>query len=161
MEYVGIFGGLTLGILGWFFGREAARKRGGLDEMNNYIWTKARSTSWYFTAAAIYVLMTLELLGVELSIIPALSILLFVHLSSWAVAGLLYSSRLIQNVPNYTIVLSSVIFAFFLLFFVFVSLFTDNWKFLLAAIPPIVMNTIIMVIVARKAKRANPNGNGT
>lgn len=27
MEFVGFYGGLVMGILGWFFGRQAARKK--------------------------------------------------------------------------------------------------------------------------------------
>lgn len=37
MVYVGIYGGLIIGLLGWYFGRRAASKNRGLDEMHDYI----------------------------------------------------------------------------------------------------------------------------
>jgi len=156
MVYVGIYGGLFLGLLGWYFGRAAARKNRGLDEMNAHIWSKARSTSWYFTAAAIYLLMTLELTGIKLNLIPALSILLLVHLASWAIAGAIYSLRLIRpNAPTNVVILSTIIGSSFLLFFIIVSAVTANWRFLLAAIPPVVLNIVISITQARKAKTSN------
>jgi len=155
MVYVGIYGGLLLGLLGWYFGRTAARKKRGLDEMNTHIWSKARATSWYFTAAAIYLLMTLELMGINLNLIPALSILLLVHLASWAIAGAFYSFNLIRpSSPNNAVIISTIIGSTLFVFFVIISAITDNWKFLFAAIPPLVMNIVITTTQASKAKNS-------
>jgi len=157
MVYVGIYGGLLIGLLGWYFGRVAARKKRGLDEMNTHIWSKARSTSWYFTAAAIYLLMTLEVTGMKLNLIPALSILLLVHLASWAIAGTFFSLNFISpDSPNNVVILSAIIGATFLLIFAIISGLTGNWKFLLTAIPPVIMITLISIAQARLKKHANP-----
>ncbi|MFC6333840.1 hypothetical protein ACFP56_14530 [Paenibacillus septentrionalis] len=157
MVYVGIYGGLIFGLLGWYFGRRAARKNRGLDEMHDYIWNKARSASWYAVITAIYLLMTLHVSGITINLMPALSILLFVQLSSWAITGAVYASKLTTNsTVNQSFVLSTIIAAFFIVFFIIVSLLTDNWKFLLAAIPPIVMNIVITATQMHRAKNAEP-----
>jgi hypothetical protein len=152
VEFVGIYGGLTIGLLGWLFGRQAAKKRRGLDEVHDYVWRKARSTSWYFTIAGIYVLLTLELMNVKLSLIAALAILLFIQLSSWGVAGMYYSVRLTEDAaPGKSIwKLSAVIGSTVLIFFVILSAVTGMWKFTLAAIPPVAVNLAISAYIANR-----------
>jgi len=157
MVYLGIYGGLTIGLLGWFFGRQAAAKKRGLDEVYHYIWGKARSTSWYITAAAIYVLMTLELLGIKLNLIPALSILLFVMLSSWAISGAFFSMKLSEpsatSAGRMSLKLSAIIGSVMLLLFSIISAVTGEWRFLLAAIPPIALNIAIAASLARRMNK--------
>lgn len=149
---MGIYGGLTIGLLGWLFGRQAAKKRRGLDEVHDYVWRKARSTSWYFTIAGIYVLLTLELMNVKLSLIAAFAILLFIQMSSWSVAGMYYTVRLTEDAaPGKSILkLSAVIGSSVLIFFVILSAVTGEWRFLLAAMPAVAFNLAIYVFIAKR-----------
>jgi hypothetical protein len=75
-----LYGGLICGTLGWWFGRQKARKNRGLDELYEHIWQKARSFSWYITLATIYVLFSLVGFGIELNSAMVLGILLFAHM---------------------------------------------------------------------------------
>ena len=130
MEFVGVYGGLLCGILGWFFGRQQLRKKKGLDEMYYYVWGKAKSISWYFTVVALYILMSLVLFEIEIGTLPILAILLFVHLGSWAISGFILSAKLTE--PNLTIknpkVMSTIICVTLLVSFTILSLVTSNWK---------------------------------
>jgi len=67
---IGLYGGAVFGILGWWFGRWMAKKQRGLDELHEHIWQKARSISWFFTLATIYVLFSLVIFGIELKAAP-------------------------------------------------------------------------------------------
>lgn len=91
---VGLLGGMIIGLAGWYFGRKAAKKERGIDEVHNYIWQRARSYSWYITLVAIYVLFFLYIFGVAISVPAALAILIFIHLFSWAIIGMILSSRM-------------------------------------------------------------------
>lgn len=91
---IGLLFGVILGIIVWFIGRKRAIKKREHDEVNEHIWKTARSYSWYTTLITIYILLLLALLGLITSIVKALSILLIVHLFSWAIAGAYCSSSL-------------------------------------------------------------------
>lgn len=156
MAYIGLFGGLTIGILGWFFGRLQAKKNNGLDEMNSYIYTKARSISWYFTTVTIYILFSLALFDVTLSLILALAILLFVHLGSWGISAIILSTKLtidsenVNEVFKYRMILSITIGASCIVFFTIMSIVTGNWMFLVVAIPPALLSTLTTIYAPRK-----------
>ena len=83
----GLYGGMICGILGWWFGRQKAKKNRGLDELYDHIWQKAKSYSWYMTLAAIYIFFSLMVFGIELNIAMVLGILLLVHIGSWGSLG--------------------------------------------------------------------------
>ena len=91
---VGLLGGMICGLAGWYFGRRSAKKERGLDEVHDFIWQKARSYSWYVTLVILYVLFFLYVFGVAISVPVALGILMFVHLFSWAIIGVILSSNL-------------------------------------------------------------------
>ncbi|MEF2243643.1 hypothetical protein [Paenibacillus sp. IITD108] len=154
MEYVGLYGGMVLGFLGWFLGRRAAGKKRGLDEVYHFIWNKARSISWYFTFAAIYVMLMLALSGVQLNIIFALAILLFIHMGSWAITGAIYSFKMTQNdAKQSSILVSLLIGVATIIIFSFVSAATGNWMFTVVSLPPVIMMTAITFVQSRKYNR--------
>ena len=151
MEYVGLYGGMVIGFLGWFFGRRAAGKKRGLDEVYHFIWNKARSISWYFTFAAIYVMLILAISGIELNIIFALAILLFIHMGSWAITGAFYSSKMTQSdAKRASLLLSLIIGIAILIIFAFISAAKGNWMFTVYSIPPVIMTTAITIAQSRK-----------
>lgn len=97
MEIGGLIGlsfGIIMGLIGLIMGRKKAKKRRELDEFHHHIWEKTRSISWYVTLVVIYILLILALLGFITSLIKSLSILLVVHLFTWAIIGSYLSSRL-------------------------------------------------------------------
>jgi len=153
MEIIGVYGGLSLALLGWFLGRGAAQKNRGLDEMHDYIWNKARSISWYLTIATIYILMTLYIAGVNLNVMVALSILLFVQLASWAISGIMYGLGFTGIKLKKGIVIQfTVIGVFVPIAFIILAATIDNWKIALASIPPMMVNIGVTVNALRKAK---------
>lgn len=156
MVYLGIYGGLLFGIAGWYFGRRAAAKNNGLDEMLAYMTAKSRSISWYFTIAAIYVLLSLEVFGLSIGTIPALAILLFVHLGSWGLSFFILQARMTDDPDDEArkgklqLMMSIAIGISILILFAIISVLTGEWRFLLAAIPPVLLNVLIMVSVRKK-----------
>jgi membrane protein YqaA with SNARE-associated domain len=94
MGFVGLFGGALMGLTGWWLGRYFARKKNGLDERYYAIWQKAKSTSWFCTTFAIYILFTLVLCGIQLQKEAILGILLTIHLFSWSFAGVYYNWKM-------------------------------------------------------------------
>jgi len=156
MVYLGIYGGLLFGIAGWYFGRRAAAQKNGLDEMLAYMTAKSRSISWYFTIAAIYVLLSLEVFGLSIGTIPALAILLFVLLGSWGLSFFILQARMTADPDDEAhkgklqLVISIAIGASMLILFAIISALTGEWRFLLAAIPPVLLNVLIMMSVRRK-----------
>lgn len=89
---LGLTFGIIFGLAGLYFGKKEAKKNRGDDEVNEFIWQKTRSLSWYVTTVGIYLLLLLVLLGVEISTAKALSVLLLIHLFSWAIVGIYLSS---------------------------------------------------------------------
>ncbi|MGV3465023.1 MAG: hypothetical protein ACO1OT_07005, partial [Heyndrickxia sp.] len=73
---IGLYGGLLMGGFGWWYGRKKAMKNRGIDELHHHIWEKARSYSWYFTIATIYVLFSMYAFGVPLKTPLVLGVLL-------------------------------------------------------------------------------------
>jgi len=145
MEYVGLYGGMVLGFLGWFLGRRAAGKKRGLDEVYYFIWNKARSISWYVTFAAIYIMLMLAISGVQLNIIFTLAILLFIHMGSWAITGAAYSFKMTQSdAKQPSMMLSLLIGTTFIIIFGFISAATGNWMYTVISVPMIIMITITL-----------------
>ncbi|HZW67729.1 MAG TPA: hypothetical protein VFF20_03865 [Pseudogracilibacillus sp.] len=89
---IGLTFGVVSALVGIIIGQKQARKSRADDEVHDYIWKRARSYSWYATLLIIYVLLLLSLLGVLLSTIKVLSVLLIVHLFTWASVGLYLSA---------------------------------------------------------------------
>lgn len=145
MGFIGVYGGLFFGLLGWFIGRHIAKKKRGLDELYQYIWQKARATSWMITAVAIYVFFTLELSGITINTIPLLSMLLFVHLVGWAISGVVYSIYVTDSARflNNKIMLTVIICITILILFLVISIVTHNWRFFLFSLPPVFLNIML------------------
>jgi hypothetical protein len=149
---IGLYGGLICGTLGWWFGRQKARKNRGLDELYEHIWQKARSFSWYITLATIYVLFSLVGFGIELNSAMVLGILLFSHLGGWAVIGItltfnMSGSELLQ--PS-RVKFGLIGIATSIILFTALSVITDNWKFLLWSIPPNLFGLYSILISKKK-----------
>ncbi|UAL47949.1 hypothetical protein K7887_02980 [Sutcliffiella horikoshii] len=138
---VGLYGGAVIGILAWWFGRRMAKKQRGLDELHDHIWQKARSISWFFTLASIYLLFTLIMFGMELRPAIVLAVIMVVHMTSWGFTGMILSINMNMSEPLKP---SKVKFGIFIvalsvICFGILSITTGNWWFLLASVPP---NTI-------------------
>ncbi|RIW31373.1 hypothetical protein D3H55_15485 [Bacillus salacetis] len=134
----GLYGGAILGILGWWFGRRMAAKQGGLDELYEHIWQKARSISWFFTLAAIYIFFSLLIFGVELNTAMVLGVILLVHFASWGFTGVILSINMNMSEPlkPSRVKFGISVVAISLIIFTITSIITGNWFFLIASIPP-------------------------
>lgn len=97
---IGLYGGVVAGLMGWWYGRKKAREQRGLDELHDHVWTKAKAYSWYCTLVALYVLFSLVIFGVKISGAVILGILLMVHLTSWAMAGVILNIRYTYHDPG-------------------------------------------------------------
>ncbi|WP_155591914.1 hypothetical protein [Lysinibacillus cavernae] len=152
---LGLYGGMTCGILGWWLGRRKARKNRGLDELHDHIWQKARSFSWYVTLGVIYVLFSLIMFGIELSTAMVLGILLLAHLGSWGIIGVFLTISMSSSVPfQLTPVNVGIgINVASLITFTIISIMTNNWLFLLFSILPNMMG----IFTALTALRLNRN----
>jgi|HigsolmetaAR203D_1030402.scaffolds.fasta_scaffold00610_7 hypothetical protein len=162
MEFVGLFGGMAIGLMGWYFGRRAARKNRGLDEVHEFIWQKARSVSWYVTLAAIYVLLILGMFQIELGLIPALGILLLAHLGSWSIAGAILMARLVDGDHRESgrtqALLMTMIGIVLLIGFGLASALTGNWKFLLFSLFPVLFMMSITFFQVKARNHRHRNG---
>ena len=148
---VGLYGGAVIGILAWWFGRRMAKKQRGLDELHDHIWQKARSISWFFTLASIYLLFTLIMFGMELSPAIVLAVIMVVHMTSWGFTGMILSINMNMSEPLKP---SKVKFGIFIvalsvICFAILSITTGNWWFLLASVPP---NTIGIIFALTPEK---------
>ncbi len=148
---VGLYGGAVIGILAWWFGRRMAKKQRGLDELHDHIWQKARSISWFFTLASIYLLFTLIMFGMELSPAIVLAVIMVVHMTSWGFTGMILSINMNMSEPLKP---SKVKFGIFIvalsvICFGILSITTGNWWFLLASVPP---NTIGIIFALTPEK---------
>ncbi|MFE7065137.1 hypothetical protein ACFVAD_23815 [Sutcliffiella sp. NPDC057660] len=141
---IGLYGGAVIGILSWWFGRSISKKQRGLDELHDHIWQKARSISWFFTLASIYLLFTLIMFGMELRAAMVLGVIMLVHLASWGITGVILSINMNMSEPlkpsKVKFGISIVVFS--LIIFTILSSATGNWWFLLASVPP---NTIGLI----------------
>ncbi len=142
---IGLYGGAAFGILGWWFGRRMAKKNRGLDEIHTHIWQKARSISWYFTLAAIYVLFSLVAFGIELGVAMALGVIMIVHMSSWGITGVVMSINYSMTEPlkPSKVKLGISIAIVSIIIFTVLTITTGNWWFLLASVPPSIIGLII------------------
>ncbi len=149
---VALYGGMIFGILGWWFGRKKAKKNRGLDELHDHIWQRAKAYSWYMTLAAIYIFFSLVVFGIKLSTAMVLAVLLFVHLGSWAIIGLILTINMYRPIPfkpSYVKLGISINVAS-LLIFTIISILTNNWLFLLFSILPCMMGIFTALTVRRK-----------
>lgn len=93
--------GLTLGVIsalvGILVGQKQAKKSRAVDEVHGHIWKTARSYSWYATLVLIYILLLISLMGVALSLVKTLSILLIIHLFTWACVGIYLSAKMFNE----------------------------------------------------------------
>ena len=145
---LGLYGGMLMGLLGWWFGRKKARENRGLDEVYQHIWQKARSYSWYMTLAAIYFLFSLVSVGVKMSPAMVLGILLLVQLASWGFSGVVISINMSVSNPvklnrvKWTLIITTIAITLFTI----LSITTNNWMILLLSIPPIAVANIVSLI---------------
>ncbi|MEQ6048313.1 hypothetical protein U2I53_04700 [Lysinibacillus capsici] len=148
---IGLYGGVIGGLLGWWFGRQKARKNRGLDELYDHIWQKARSYSWYVTLGALYVFFTLLNFGIELSTAMVLGILLLTHVASWGIIGIILTINMSSAAPLQPSRVKVGLFVFItsIIVFTIISILTTNWLFLLFSIPP----NLIALFTALTPKR--------
>lgn len=149
---IGLYGGVIGGLLGWWFGRQKARKNRGLDELYYHIWQKARSYSWYVTLGALYVFFTLLNFGIELSTAMVLGILLLTHVASWGIIGIILTINMSSAAPLQPSRVKVGLFVFItsIIVFTIISLLTTNWLFLLFSIPPNLIALFTALIPKRK-----------
>ncbi|MEY2366134.1 hypothetical protein ACM1TL_04185 [Lysinibacillus capsici] len=149
---IGLYGGVIGGLLGWWFGRQKARKNRGLDELYYHIWQKARSYSWYVTLGALYVFFTLLNFGIELSTAMVLGILLLTHVASWGIIGIMTTINMSSAAPLQPSRVKVGLFVFMtsIIVFTIISILTTNWLFLLFSIPPNLIALFTALIPKRK-----------
>jgi len=149
---IGLYGGVIGGLLGWWFGRQKARKNRGLDELYYHIWQKARSYSWYVTLGALYVFFTLLNFGIELSTAMVLGILLLTHVASWGIIGIILTINMSSAAPLQPSRVKVGLFVFItsIIVFTIISILTTNWLFLLFSIPPNLIALFTALIPKRK-----------
>lgn len=149
---VGLFGGVLMGLTGWYFGRKKAAENRELDETHEYIWRKARSFSWYSTLVAIYIIFTLYLIGITMSIPMILSMLILVQLASWAIGGLVVSGQMYNWIHiNRNFVIGTLIIALSVLIIILLVFMTKNIYYLLCALP----FGIIGIYLINRSKQVN------
>ena len=151
-DMIGLYGGVIGGLLGWWFGRQKARKNRGLDELYYHIWQKARSYSWYVTLGALYVFFTLLSFGIELSTAMVLGILLLTHVASWGIIGIILTINMSSAAPLQPSRVKVGLFIFItsIIVFTIISILTTNWLFLLFSIPPNLIALFTALIPKRK-----------
>ncbi|WP_456270928.1 hypothetical protein [Bacillus sp. AK031] len=151
---IGLYGGAVISILAWWFGRRMAKKQRGLDELHEHIWQKSRSISWFFTLAAIYVLFSLIMFGIELKAAIVLAIILTVHLASWGFTGMILSINMNMAEPlkPSRVKFGITIVAVSLIIFTILSITTGNWWILIASIPPNMIGLICALTPERSGK---------
>jgi len=152
---IGLYGGVIGGLLGWWFGRQKARKNRGLDELYYHIWQKARSYSWYVTLGALYVFFTLLSFGIELSTAMVLGILLLTHVASWGIIGIMMTINMSSAAPLQPSRVKVGLFVFItsIIVFTIISILTTNWLFLLFSIPPNLIALFTALIPKRKESK--------
>lgn len=147
---IGLFGGMIFGAFGWWYGRHKAKQNRGLDELYRHIWRTARSTSWYFTLAALYLLFSLHLFGIEMSIGMVLGILILVHIGSWGIVGGIVSVNMSVEDPLQVsrVFIGASIMVISTLFFAILAIAFKNILIILLGIIPNIIGLII--ILSRK-----------
>ena len=134
---IGLYGGALIGLIGWYVGRNKAKKQRVLDEIHDHIWQKTRSYSWYLTLFTIYILFTLHGFGITMGVAPVLGIIMIVHIASWGIIGsfltaFMYSEKTFKT-NDFFIGLGVIIISAIL--FLVLSLITNHWLYLLMSIP--------------------------
>lgn len=149
---IGLYGGMICGLLGWWFGRRAAKKNRGLDELYYHIWQKARSISWYVTLVAIYIFFSLIVFGIDLSPAMVLGLLLLTHLGSWGITGAILSFNMTSPEPFQIsrVVTGVMIVTISMIVFTILSIITKNWLFLILSIPPNIIGLYTALVPDKK-----------
>lgn len=132
---IGLYGGLICGLIGWYVGRKIASKERGLDETHDYIWSKARSFSWYATIASIYILISLYLFGLEMSIAIVFGILLLVQLGTWGVSGTILSVMMYSESETMSMAVGLILIVFSFIFSVMLAMLLENWVYIMLMLP--------------------------
>lgn len=144
---IGLYGGLICGLIGWYVGRKKASQERGLDETHDYIWSKARSYSWFKTIAAIYFFFSLYLFGVDMSLAMVLGLLIFIQLGVWALSGMALSVMMYSEVETtpltYKLIGIGLIILSIILSIVLVIIF-ENWMFILLILPFLIIGFILL-----------------
>lgn len=147
---VGLFGGMIFGALGWWFGRQKAKKNRGLDEFNRHIRQTARATSWFFTLGAMYLFFSLHLFGVKMSLAMVLALLILVHVGSWGIIAVALTVNM--SIPEPLKVSRMVIGVFIIvvttLTFTIITIIMKNPLILALSILPNVLG--LYIILSRK-----------
>lgn len=148
---IGLYGGAVIGILAWWFGRRMAKQQRGLDELHDHIWQKARSISWFFSLASMYILFTLIMFGMELRAAMVLGVIMLVHFASWGITGVILSINMNMEEPlkPSKVKFGIAIVALSVICFGILSITTGIWWFLLASVPP---NTIGIIFALTPEK---------
>src|SRR5690625_807854 len=146
--FLGLYGGAIVGLSGWFFGRKKAKKERGLDEVHHHIWQYSRSFSWYATLFAIYILFSLYLFGISMSVPMVLGILLIVHLGMWAIDGM-FSSMFIytsKGEKHVNLMIGILIIIGSLVLFGVISFHLKNGFYLLLMLPSVIIAILFIKI---------------
>ena len=142
---IGLYGGLLFGVLGWFFGRRKSAKNRGNDEVQDYVFKTARSISWFATIGTIYIMFTLLGVGVELSVAPALGIIMLVQMSSWGISAAILSYYFsMEKVPNFNLLTGLTIIVVPAILFAVIAILAENWLLLLCPIPLGIIGIYVM-----------------
>lgn len=153
---IGLYGGLLIGLLGWYFGRKKAKKERGVDEMYEHIMKTARSFSWFATIGAIYIFFTLYGIGFELHVPMVLGVIMLVQLGTWGISGAVMNFILSTGGEiNYHIIAGVFIISVPMILFVIIAVITDNWIFLLWPIP----FSLIGLYFIKESKSGDEGGN--
>lgn len=146
--FLGLYGGALAGLSGWYFGRRKAKKERALDEVHDHIWQYARSFAWYATLFTIYILFSLYLFEIPMSVPMVLGILLIVHLGVWAISGI-FSSIFMYNVkdPKYVyLIIGILIMIGSLVLFGMISIYLKNGFYLLLMLPSVIIAILFIKI---------------
>lgn len=161
MEILGVFGvygGLLCGILGWYFGRKKAKKQNGIDEMYHYLMGKSHSLTWYMTVAAIYVLMSLYIFGIDIGMMPSLGILMIVHVGGWGVSILILKAKYSDetfSLGKMANIIAFIFCAILATLFLVVAIITEDWRFIIGAIAPVLISILMLISHAKGIKAKN------
>jgi len=83
LAFLGLIGGLVIGLSCLYLGNKLSNKKRGLDERHQMIRMKAKSSSWIITLVTVYILFFGVILNVNISVVFILGTLLFVQMGSW------------------------------------------------------------------------------
>lgn len=150
---LGVYGGLLCGILGWYFGRRKAKKNNGIDELYHFLLGKSHSFTWYMTLGALYVLMSLYIFGIDIGVMPTLSIVLLVHVGGWGTSLIILNAKYsdesfsLSKLRNiFVIIICAVLATLFLV----ISILQEDWRFIIGAVVPVVISILMLISHAKE-----------